>query len=256
MVNSIEYSRHRHDPEHHAAHQRRRPGASLHRRGSERCRARPRLDLDRQRSRSAASSSSVACATDSRSARRPLKDQRTKIGQRHSGAEGSPVCGLAVLGTTSELTRTELIVMITPHVIRDDNDAHPSPTSSPQAAADDPGAAGPVTAARTGGGRLCARHRAQAAMILALIAASVLHTARREVRVPATASRGRDARAERRCDQHHHSSHARPAGRTRPPTDATPFVVTFDGRAIRVSVQDEAGRIDLNAAEPELCDGC
>jgi general secretion pathway protein K len=37
-----------------------------------------------------------------------------------------------------------------------------------------------------------------------------------------------------------------------PPTDATPVVVTFDGRAIRVSIQDEAGRIDLNTAEPEL----
>lgn len=37
-----------------------------------------------------------------------------------------------------------------------------------------------------------------------------------------------------------------------PATDATPFAVRFDGRTIEVSVQDEAGRIDLNAASGEL----
>ena len=92
-----------------------------------------------------------------------------------------------------------------------------------------------------------------AAMILALIAASVLHTARREVRV----ADNRVAQAEMRAlaDAAISITILRmldPQVAMQPPTDATPFVVMFDGRAIRVSVQDEAGRIDLNAAEPEL----
>ncbi len=92
-----------------------------------------------------------------------------------------------------------------------------------------------------------------AAMILALIAASVLHTARREVRVAGN----RVARAEMRAlaDAAINITILHmldPQVAMQPPTDATPFAVTFEGRAIGVSVQDEAGRIDLNTAEPEL----
>jgi general secretion pathway protein K len=36
------------------------------------------------------------------------------------------------------------------------------------------------------------------------------------------------------------------------PTDGTPFVVTYAGHAVRVSVQDQAGLIDLNFAPAEL----
>jgi general secretion pathway protein K len=92
-----------------------------------------------------------------------------------------------------------------------------------------------------------------AAVILAAITASVLHTARREMRVANTrlmhAQLGALADAAisitilRMLDAH-------PA--MQPLTDATPFAVAFGGRTIRVRVQDEAGRIDLNAAQPAL----
>jgi len=38
----------------------------------------------------------------------------------------------------------------------------------------------------------------------------------------------------------------------RPPVDATPFIVNFGGQGVRVSVQDEAGKVDLNQASEDL----
>src|SRR5439155_11301660 len=37
-----------------------------------------------------------------------------------------------------------------------------------------------------------------------------------------------------------------------PPVDGTPFTVSFAGRQLRVTVQDEAGKIDLNMARHDL----
>jgi general secretion pathway protein K len=37
-----------------------------------------------------------------------------------------------------------------------------------------------------------------------------------------------------------------------PPVDATPFIVAFAGREMRLAVQDEAGKIDLNMVQPDL----
>jgi general secretion pathway protein K len=39
-----------------------------------------------------------------------------------------------------------------------------------------------------------------------------------------------------------------PRGAAPPPVDGTPFDVTFDSRVVHLTVQDEAGKIDLNAA--------
>lgn len=43
-----------------------------------------------------------------------------------------------------------------------------------------------------------------------------------------------------------------PAPAHQPPADAVPFIVNFAGHAVRVAVQDEAGKIDLNFAQPEV----
>jgi general secretion pathway protein K len=37
-----------------------------------------------------------------------------------------------------------------------------------------------------------------------------------------------------------------------PPVDGSPFSVPFDGHQLRLGIQDEAGKIDLNAAQDEL----
>jgi general secretion pathway protein K len=43
-----------------------------------------------------------------------------------------------------------------------------------------------------------------------------------------------------------------PSPAAQPPVGSIPFVINFDGHAVRVTVQDEAGKIDLNMAQGEV----
>jgi general secretion pathway protein K len=92
-----------------------------------------------------------------------------------------------------------------------------------------------------------------AAAILAVIMSSMLATSRTEVRL----ARHRQEIAElgaiaggalniailRLLD---------PSPGMQPPVDATPFTVAFAGHELRLTVQDEAGKIDLNMVQPDL----
>jgi general secretion pathway protein K len=92
-----------------------------------------------------------------------------------------------------------------------------------------------------------------AAMILALIVQSVLVTGRTEARLAhnrealaktgAIADAGLNIAILRLLDP-------RPSGQ--PPLDGSPFAVPFAGQQLRLAIQDEAGKIDLNTAQDEL----
>src|SRR5215472_9521098 len=90
-----------------------------------------------------------------------------------------------------------------------------------------------------------------AAMILALIVQSVLVTSRTEARLAqnrqalaqlgAVADAGLNIAILRLLDPRAH-----------PPIDGSPFTVAFAGHQLRLTIQDEAGKIDLNTAQDEL----
>jgi general secretion pathway protein K len=92
-----------------------------------------------------------------------------------------------------------------------------------------------------------------AAAILAVIVASVLATSRTEVRLVrhrqeiaelgAIAGGALNLAILRLLD---------PSPGVQPPIDATPFTVSFADREVRLTVQDEAGKIDLNMVRPDL----
>jgi general secretion pathway protein K len=92
-----------------------------------------------------------------------------------------------------------------------------------------------------------------AAMILAAIAASIISTGRTEARLSRT--HYSVAQLEAAADAAIHITILRmldPSPTGRPPLDATQFVIEFGGYRIAVSAQDEAGKINLNMAQPEL----
>jgi general secretion pathway protein K len=92
-----------------------------------------------------------------------------------------------------------------------------------------------------------------AAMILALIAASIIATGRTETQLTHTryTAAQLDAVAEgainiailRLLD---------PSPAAHPPVDATPFAIEFAGHAVAMSAQDESGKIDINTAQEGL----
>jgi general secretion pathway protein K len=92
-----------------------------------------------------------------------------------------------------------------------------------------------------------------AAAILAAIVASVLATSRTEVllarhrqeiaELGATAGGALNIAILRLLD---------PSPSVQPPVDATPFTVAFAGHELRLTVRDEAGKIDLNMVQPDL----
>jgi general secretion pathway protein K len=92
-----------------------------------------------------------------------------------------------------------------------------------------------------------------AAMILAVIAASIITTARTETRLAHLRYRAaqRDAIADaainiallRMLD---------PAPGVPPPVDGTPFAIGFAGDTVAMRIEDEAGKIDLNEAREAL----
>ncbi len=92
-----------------------------------------------------------------------------------------------------------------------------------------------------------------AAIILAVVVESVLITGRTEARLArdhtelaeldAIADAALNITILRLLD---------PSAAAQPPVDSTPFVISFAGHQLRVSVQDEAGKIDLNMAQGEV----
>jgi general secretion pathway protein K len=92
-----------------------------------------------------------------------------------------------------------------------------------------------------------------AAAILAIIVASVLATSRSEIRLAqqeqqiaeldTIASGALNIAILRLLD---------PSISMQPPVDATPFTVYFAEHLLRLTVQDEAGKIDLNMVQPDL----
>lgn len=92
-----------------------------------------------------------------------------------------------------------------------------------------------------------------AAVILAVIAGSVLATARTDARLVHT--HYQIAQLESAADAAINIAILRmldPDASARPPMDATPFTVAFGERRIGVRAQDEAGKIDLNLAKGDL----
>jgi general secretion pathway protein K len=92
-----------------------------------------------------------------------------------------------------------------------------------------------------------------AAAMLAIIVASLLTIARTEAFVAHGKSRTADleATADAAMNQAILTMLDQVAA-ARPRTDGVPFAIVFGGRTIRVSVQDEAGKIDLNMATGDL----
>jgi general secretion pathway protein K len=92
-----------------------------------------------------------------------------------------------------------------------------------------------------------------AAMMMAIIVASLLTSGRSEALI--ARSRTRAAALEATADAAINHTMLAMLDRdvtARPPTDGTPFAVVFGGVPVRVSVQDEAGKIDLNVATGAL----
>src|SRR5215472_12842210 len=92
-----------------------------------------------------------------------------------------------------------------------------------------------------------------AAMILALIVQSVLVTGRTEARL----ANNREALAQLGAitDAGLNIAILRlldPRLNGQPPLDGSPFAVAFAGHQLRLAIQDEAGKIDLNTAPDEL----
>ena len=92
-----------------------------------------------------------------------------------------------------------------------------------------------------------------AAMILALIAASITATGRTETQL--THTRYAMAQLDAIADGAINLAVLRlldPSPAVHPPVDATQFMVEFAGHTITISVQDESGKIDLNMAQEGL----
>jgi general secretion pathway protein K len=92
-----------------------------------------------------------------------------------------------------------------------------------------------------------------AAMILALIAASIITTARTETHVAHL--RYRAAQREAIADAAINIALLRmldPSPGAQPPVDGTPFTIDFAGQPMAMRVDDEAGKIDLNEARETL----
>jgi general secretion pathway protein K len=92
-----------------------------------------------------------------------------------------------------------------------------------------------------------------AAVVLAIIVETVLLTGRFEAKLARDRTRlaQLDAIAEAALD----IAVLRlldPSPTIQTPVDAAPFVVNFDGHLVRITVQDEAGKIDLNMAQGEV----
>lgn len=92
-----------------------------------------------------------------------------------------------------------------------------------------------------------------AAMILALIAASITATGRTETQL--THTRYAMAQLDAMADGAINIAILRlldPSPAAHPPVDATPFMVEFAGHPIAISVQDKSGKIDINMAQEGL----
>lgn len=92
-----------------------------------------------------------------------------------------------------------------------------------------------------------------AAIILAVIVETVLLTGRFEARL--ARDRTRLAQLDAVADAALDIAILRlldPSPAAQPPVDAAPFIVGFAGHRVRITVQDEAGKIDLNMAEGEV----
>jgi general secretion pathway protein K len=90
-------------------------------------------------------------------------------------------------------------------------------------------------------------------MIVGLIAAAVMATTRSDATQARTRRRAAELRAVADAGIEIAILRLLDAGGTlRPPLDGTPFAVTFDGLAMEARVQDEGGKIDLNAAPAPL----
>jgi len=92
-----------------------------------------------------------------------------------------------------------------------------------------------------------------AAMILALIAASIIATGRTEARLAHT--RYTAAQLDGVADGAINIAILRlldPSPAVRPPVDATPFTIEFAGHAAVMDAQDESGKIDINMAQEGL----
>lgn len=92
-----------------------------------------------------------------------------------------------------------------------------------------------------------------AAMILAIVAAGVIATSRSETRIDHM--RYRQAARDSVADAAINITLLRlldPEPAAQPPVDGTPFAIGFAGRSVAMRAQDEAGVIDLNAAQEEL----
>ena len=92
-----------------------------------------------------------------------------------------------------------------------------------------------------------------AAMILALIVQSVLVTSRTEARL--ASNRESLAQLDAIADAGLNIAILRlldPRLSGQPPLDGSPFTVPFAGHQLRLAIQDEAGKIDLNTAQDEL----
>jgi general secretion pathway protein K len=88
-------------------------------------------------------------------------------------------------------------------------------------------------------------------MILALIVQSVLVTGRTEARL--TSNREALAQLGAIVDAGLNIAILRLLdSRVQPPVDGSPFTVAFAGHQLRLAIQDEAGKIDLNSAQDEL----
>src|SRR6266481_5561739 len=92
-----------------------------------------------------------------------------------------------------------------------------------------------------------------AAMILSLIVQSVLVTGRTEARL--ASNREALARLGAIADAGLNIAILRlldPRLSGQPPVDGSPFTASFAGHELRLGIQDEAGKIDLNTAQDEL----
>ncbi len=92
-----------------------------------------------------------------------------------------------------------------------------------------------------------------AAMMLAIIVASLLTSGRTEALI--ARNRARAAAQEAIADAAINAAILRmlnPDPAMQPPTDGTAFRIDFAGAPVRVVVQDEAGKIDLNRADGSL----
>ena len=194
--------------------------------------------------------SSVACTTRrSRSA----ASSATAAPQTHTGIpylQGDvPVLGNLFRDTGDNKTCTELMVLITPHVIDDTRKARKVtdelarlPAVQPSSSARRPGERGWALVSVLWALTMIALMAAAAQALTVTAWQSERHAmvdARASADLDAAVVRAVLGIADTRPDQHWR-------------TDGAARVFVYDGLRIRVSVQDELGRVDLNAASTSL----